>query len=924
MLSQEHIIAILYDLSQTISSEVKLTPLLKKLLQRLMYHTSYSCGFILKSETLSDGSEKQYLQISIGDRGLQKHLGEPLDISYVENKTLDLTKLPVRQDHYKSTLILTIPKYGKILLLAVEEEENRPPYEKIFTPILANLSKTITLCQYSEAYTDSLVKDKVRLTDDNLLFRQSLDTSSDFIILADSKSGTIIDFNKSTPIALGYNDNEMASIELENIFTEDTFPSFKKIAKRIKSNQQSTISEFSFKCKDGESFPVETRISLLKREDKPPVLITVASNITERKRHERELYSANKLSETTLNSIGDAVITTDAKGLINRMNSIAEGLTGWSFNDAEGQPVKNIFNIVNASTRMPIKNPVEKVLATGKTVFLSNHTTLIGKNGTEHQIADSAAPIQSSGSEILGMVLVFNDVTEQYKLRESLFKREQEQREILNSMIDGVITINEQNMVKTFNHSAEKMFCYSADELIGKDINILARKLDSKEDNSYIKDLITSGDVNNFSISRELVAIKKDKGTFPARLSIVELQKKEDEKKDYLVSFQDITYIKDQEEQLKRSMKMDALGNLTGGIAHDYNNMLGVILGFTELLKYELKDSPKLSRYIHNIHHAGLRGTSLTKKLLSFSRSRTSTPISLNINTMLEGEKHMLEKTLTARINLKLDLFEDLWPVLVDSSDLEDTILNMSINAMHSMKDNGQLTIKTNNKSISNQEADIIKIAAGNYVSLSLTDTGCGMDKDTMDKIFDPFYTTKGDQGTGLGLSQVYGFVDRSGGVIRVESEPGKGSTFTIYFPKHKQNGSEETKTDTGKTTAFTGTESILVVDDEPALLSLTTEVLSENGYSVISAKNSQEALEKLEDNQVDIVLSDVIMPGMNGFKLAHIIKEKYPKIKIQLASGFNNQENIDIVDKKLRDNILPKPYTIDELLKKIRNLLDE
>ncbi len=662
MINQEQIITILYDLSQTISSEVELSPLLKKLLQRLMYHTGYSCGLILSNET----GGRQRLQTSIGDIKLKKHSGELFDISNITargegNRTLDLTMLPVRQDYYQSLLRLPIPNYGDILLLATWADSDSPPYEQIFAPVLANLTKTITLCKDSEAYTAALIKDKEKLTGDNLLFRQSLDTSSDFIILADLESGNLFDFNKSTTTALCYSDKELNGMSLEDLFTEDSYRGFTDSVKEIQYTKQSLISEFNFRCGDGRSFPVEAHLSILAADDRSPVLIIVASDITER-------------------------------------NSI--------------------------------------------------------------------------------------------------------------------------------------------------------------------------------------------------------------------------------EEQLRRSQKMDALGKLTGGIAHDYNNMLGVVMGFTELLSMALESDPKLSGYLDNIRRAGERGTSLTKKLLSFSRKKASTPTSFNINKMLEDEKSMLEKTLTARISLKLDLTDNIWPIWVDSSDLEDALLNISINAMHSIKDNGNLTITTKNESLDRIQALPLHLDPGDHVSLSIADSGSGMDEETIDKIFDPFYTTKGEMGTGLGLSQVYGFMDRSEGKIQVDSVPGRGSTFTLYFQKYHGAQSEMDEEIIDKK-HLKGTENILVIDDEPSLVSFTSEALTQNGYHITSTGDAKEALEILDREPIDLVLSDVIMPKMSGFQLAVIIKEKYPEIKIQLMSGFNSRNEIDKLDDALHENLLSKPFKIADLLTKIRKLLD-
>jgi len=384
----------------------------------------------------------------------------------------------------------------------------------------------------------------------------------------------------------------------------------------------------------------------------------------------------------------------------------------------------------------------------------------------------------------------------------------------------------------------------------------------------------------------------------------------------------DITDIKQHEEQIRRSQKMDALGKLTGGVAHDYNNMLGIILGYSDLLINKLSNQPDLAKFAHEIQRAGERGVKLTNKLLGFSRKKSSLDEVLNINDVLRDDKHMLQKTLTARINLVLDLQDDLCDVFMDSSELEDAILNMSINAMHSMEAGGQLTFQTQNKYIDEQNAQLLDTNAGDYAVLNIIDTGCGIDKVVLDKIFDPFFTTKGDRGTGLGLSQVYGFVQSNGGNIKVYSEPGKGTRFSLYFPSNCGTDNNDEPEKVKELETLTGKETILIVDDEPALLDLAAEILSQQDYKVMCAQSARQALEILENNTVDLMISDVIMPEIDGYQLAASVQKKYPGIKIQLVSGFSDDRHLKMVDDNLHKNLISKPYNAQELLQGIRKLL--
>ena len=373
--------------------------------------------------------------------------------------------------------------------------------------------------------------------------------------------------------------------------------------------------------------------------------------------------------------------------------------------------------------------------------------------------------------------------------------------------------------------------------------------------------------------------------------------------------------------ELQQSQKTEALGKLTGGIAHEYNNMLAIILGFSELLNNSLIEQPKLLKYTNEIQLAGNRAAKLTNKLLTFSRQKTPEAESLNLNELLQKQHHMLEKTLTVRIELLFNLQENLWQVWLDDGDMEDAILNMSINAMHAIENSGQLTIQTSNQHFSQMDAQSLGIKPGDYVLLSFKDTGCGINKENKEKIFDPFFTTKGEKGTGLGLSMVYGFVQNSDGVIKVHSEPGQGTQFTFYFPRYYGNSCDQELVVDNYVETFKENKTILVVDDESSLLNLTNEILSAHGFNVFCAESAKEALDVLQRETIDILISDIIMPEMDGYQLIAIVKEKYPEIKIQLASGFTDDRNMDMADTHLQKNLLRKPFCPQELLLRIREL---
>jgi len=384
---------------------------------------------------------------------------------------------------------------------------------------------------------------------------------------------------------------------------------------------------------------------------------------------------------------------------------------------------------------------------------------------------------------------------------------------------------------------------------------------------------------------------------------------------------QDITDLKEKEEQLKRTQKMDALGKLTGGIAHDYNNMMGIVLGYSELLLSQVAGKQKAIDYVVQIRTAGERARDLTEKLMAFSRYKISESEILNISEQLQQQRQLLEKTLTARIKLTLNLEKDIWPCMLDAGDFNDAIINIVINTSHAIEANGTLDISTYNTSLNPTEAETLELVEGDYVAVSLSDSGKGMNNDILSKIFDPFFSTKGDNGTGLGLSQVYGFTKRNNGTVYVQSKVNVGTTFTLYFPR-MYTGEETTTTEIPEPIEIkTGNEIILVVDDEFSLSEMAKDVLETRGYEVLTANSAKEALKILETNSVQLLFSDVVMPDMNGYELAEIVIKKYPQVIVQLTSGYNDAKNLNIDTENLP--LLEKPYSNSELLSCIRDALD-
>lgn len=388
------------------------------------------------------------------------------------------------------------------------------------------------------------------------------------------------------------------------------------------------------------------------------------------------------------------------------------------------------------------------------------------------------------------------------------------------------------------------------------------------------------------------------------------------------------------EEDLNRSRKLEAIGQLTSGIAHDYNNMLSVIIGNIQMVEGVAALDDKSREHLGKALAAAQRNAELTAKLLGFSRAQPRRKRRTAVNDFISGLKDIIATSLTATFEIRADLSEDLWLVDIDPAELEDMILNLAINARDAMPDGGVLTIETVNKVLDENYVNHYPDGhPGDYVVISVSDTGTGMSKEIREQIFDPFFSTKETgKGTGLGLSMVHTFVQRSSGFIMVYSEPGEGTTFSVFLPRAQGRAVDVTMLDEDATTELSrGSETILIVDDEDLLVDLAVTQLEELGYQTLCAGNAAQALEILKANpKIDLLLSDIIMPGkLDGYDLALAAKQIRPSVKILMTSGaakvsgkFTNIGNETIA--RLDANRLNKPYTLAELSTAVRHRLDE
>ena len=384
--------------------------------------------------------------------------------------------------------------------------------------------------------------------------------------------------------------------------------------------------------------------------------------------------------------------------------------------------------------------------------------------------------------------------------------------------------------------------------------------------------------------------------------------------------------LRESQEQLVQSQKLESIGRLAGGIAHDFNNMLTAINGYSELALRKMPMDNPLRRNIEEIKKAGERSAELTNQLLAFSRRQMLQPRVIGVNHAISDTVVMLRRLIGEDIELTLNLDSDVGRVSADPGQFSQILVNLAVNSRDALPSGGSIVIETKNVELDgNYASNHIAVKPGKYVMIAVSDNGIGMDEETRSQIFEPFFTTKEvGKGTGLGLSTVYGIVKQSGGNIWVYSEPGHGTSFKIYFPLVEDEAAAAAARPISSTFRF-GTETILLVEDEEVVRNLSYEVLCACGYRVVVAVNGIEALEIVEklDHNIDLLMTDIVMPQIGGRELAEKLSEKYPKMHVLFTSGYTDSAAIRHGILNEGTNFLPKPFTFNELADMVRELLD-
>ena len=620
----------------------------------------------------------------------------------------------------------------------------------------------------------------------------------------------------------------------------------------------------------------------------------------------QELASAEERYELLFQRSPAGIVRTTLDGRILECNLACARIFGYaSCEDFIASPIGDrYFRPADRDTFIAILRKVKSLT--------SYEQCLRRKDGSKVWLIGSANLVEGRGGAPDVNEETFVDITERKNAEETFRKAFNANPEPIT-----IATIPEGRYVDV-NESFLRVTGYSREEVIGRTSRELNFWAQPEDRGTFVKSILRQGSVRDLEI-----AFRTKAGEIRVAEDTAEILEV-DGKECVLAIFRDITERKTLEKQMRQTQKMEAVGQLTGGIAHDFNNLLGVIIGYSEILEERLPAGDPLHKECLQIKKAGQSAASLTRQLLAFSRQQVLEPKVLDINSIVRNVEKMLRRLIGEHIDLRTNLDPALGSVKADQGQIEQVIINLAVNARDAMGQGGKLVIETANVILDEDYARRHQPQQpGSYILLSVADNGAGMDAETQSHIFEPFFTTKEvGQGTGLGLSTVYGVVRQSGGHIWVYSEPGQGTTFKIYLPRAGQMAGLQQALP-APADALRGTETVLLVEDEDALRGLARSLLEASGYTVLEAGLPEAAMEiaRQHSGPIHLMLSDMVMPGMNGRGLASNLAAVRPEMKVVFMSGYSGFTHAALADSEIP--LLAKPFTRETLLRKMREALD-
>jgi PAS domain S-box-containing protein len=655
-------------------------------------------------------------------------------------------------------------------------------------------------------------------------------------------------------------------------------------------------------------------------------MIEVMRDVTAERRLEEENRQSLDLLASVLEGIGEGVVVMDREYRILTANKGYLSQVGKTREDILG---KHCYEVSHHFDSHCMHNghecPVKTVFETGSPAQ-AMHIHYDHQN-QEIYVECHAYPIKDSAGNVIRAIETLNDVSERVRLEQKLKDSEEKYRDLYDNAPDGYYSLAGNGMIVEANRTFLNMLGYRRDEVVGK---LYVKDLLSHESaqtcHKKFPEFKKAGQMRNL----ELTMIKKDGSLLPVTMHATAVY---DGDGNFVMSrsvIRDITERKgiDEEkrklqEQLFQSQKLEALGTLAGGIAHDFNNLLASILGYASLAKTDLHPDNPVYQHVDIIETASLRASELTQQLLAFARGGKYDAKPTDVNAIVREVVALLSRIIEKNITIVLAADTNLRRAICDAGQIQQAILNICINGRDAMPRGGRLTITTANVHLEIKDVQFfVDVPPGDYVRVSVSDTGMGMDRETRERLFEPFFTTK-EKGTGLGLALAYGIIKKHGGFIQVFSEPGKGSTFEVNLLACMSDETCLKKKDI--VNLRRGTETILVVDDEPMVKDLARDVLKRYGYTVLTADGGEEAIETFQQRsgEIDAVILDMVMPAMEGREVFHRLQEIKPGVKVIVSSGYSHDRDADDLLEQGARGFVQKPFRIAELVRVVGEVME-